>query len=281
LLLLLLLLVIADTADCAVVSIVPATSVPQQVGYTLSTFGRCLGIAPNSDGSSAASAADGEGCDAQAQYQIAKLCCLAANFWFAFFNFSQAVRFITNLSFAINTAGVGDAMQRKGATAAAAAAAAAAATVGGGAVSRTKTVPPSWPLAYFDRATRHAHVGHRFTYLTPPLVAWLFGRQALLGAALATLGLLYYVDHVDVQLDHADVQLERGVEGGGEEKEQKEEQEEQQEEEEEEEEEGEQGEQEETQTVAATDAVVAVTAAAQEEGTAAAAVDRSIVVGAR
>ena len=264
---------------------------PQQVGYTLSTFGRCLGIAPNSDGSSAASATDGEGCDAQAQYQIAKLCCLAANFWFAFFNFSQAVRFITNLSFAMNTAGVGDAMQRKGATAAAAAAAAAAAGGGGGAVPRTKAVPPSWPLAYFDRATRHAHVGHRFTYLTPPLVAWLFGRQALLGAALATLGLLYYVDHVDVQLDHADVRLEGGGEGG------------------EEEEQEEEGEQEETQTVAATDAVVAaaataqgaaagvavataaleavaqepmaVTAAAQEEGTAAAAVDRSVVDGAR
>ena len=135
------------------------------VGFLLTSFGHCIGLQP--DGG--ASGVDSECDDDQVMLQMAKLGAIALNFWIAFFNFSQAVRFITNLGFAMNVESV-----------------------------RGRAVAPAWPLAMLQRAALHQHYAHRSTYLSAPLIAWLFGPWSLLAVSIVSVILLWCIDHMSI-----------------------------------------------------------------------------------
>lgn len=164
------------------------------VGFLLTSFGHCIGLQP--DGG--ASGVDSECDDDQVMLQMAKLGAIALNFWIAFFNFSQAVRFITNLGFAMNVESV-----------------------------RGRAVAPAWPLAMLQRAALHQHYAHRSTYLSAPLIAWLFGPWSLLAVSVVSVVLLWCIDHMSIDTPFVPPEAEAGEQEGQEEKQEEQEQQQQ------------------------------------------------------
>jgi hypothetical protein len=135
------------------------------VGYAFSRFEECWPALHELSEEGTFSEALGH-CSSAKQFCLLKLSLIAANLWTIWHNFSQNVRFITNLQFAINCREI-DGWE----------------------------VPADVPQAYMQRAGQHLHLGMRGWYLMVPLAAWLFGPWQLLIVTIGTVFFLHHMDH--------------------------------------------------------------------------------------
>jgi hypothetical protein len=124
-----------------------------------------------------------EGCSSTKQYCLVKLMTIATNLYLIFHNFSQNVRFATNLQFALNVKQI-DGWDVPAAV-----------------VSHYLSLQMPFtllclqPQAYMSRLTSHHHLGMRGWYMMGPFVAWLFGPVPLILVSVGTVFFLHHLDH--------------------------------------------------------------------------------------
>jgi uncharacterized membrane protein len=101
------------------------------------------------------------------QSVVVKILILLVNFFVAFFNFTQAIRYYNHVALDINVPPTASA-----------------------------TISPALVAKLLDRGAHHYAWGLRSYYLAAPLLLWLFGPLWLLLGAVALVAVLYRFDHV-------------------------------------------------------------------------------------